>query len=127
MQSETFMTILIADDNPPIRRIIRSLVAQESDKIYECSDGVEALAAYVKYRPDWVLMDIEMRNMDGIKATQAIRAVNPQARIIVVTSYDDPALRAATEEAGAIAYVVKDDLSQLRAAINEGTNSLFFS
>ena len=121
------MTILIADDNPPVRRIIRSLVAQKSDAIYECADGVEALAAYVKYRPDWVLIDIEMPNMDGIAATQAIRAVNSQARIIVVTSYDDPALRAATEEAGAVAYVVKDDLSRLRAVITEGTNTLFFS
>ncbi len=127
MQSETFMTILIADDNPPVRRIIRSLVAREGVKIYECSDGVEAVAAYVEYFPDWVLMDIEMRNMDGIAATQAIRALNPQARIIVVTSYDDPELRAATEEAGAAAYVVKDDLSRLRAVINEGTNTLFFS
>lgn len=121
------MTILIADDKPPIRRIIRSLVARKSDEIYECADGAEALAAYVKYRPDWVLMDIEMRNMDGIAATLAIRAVNPQARIIIVTSYDDPALRAATEEAGAAAYVVKDDLSRLRAVISERSNALFVS
>ncbi len=111
------MNILIADDNPPVRRIIRSLVARKSDEIYECADGAEALAAYVKYRPDWVLMDIEMRNMDGITATQAIRAVNPQARIIVVTSYDDPALRTEAEEAGAVAYVVKDDLIRLRAVM----------
>lgn len=118
------MNILIAEDSFPVRRMIRSLVSKPSDRIYECADGAEALAIYIKHQPDWVLMDIKMPKMDGITATRAIHAVNPQAKIIVVTSYDDPGLRAEAEEAGAAAYVVKDDLSGLRAVINERTDAL---
>lgn len=118
MQPNTTMTILIAEDNLPVRRMIRSLVEKPCDDIYECADGVEALAIYIRHQPDWVLMDIKMPKMDGIAAARAIHAVNPQANIIVVTSYDDPGLRAEAEDAGAAEYVVKDDLSQLRSFIN---------
>lgn len=118
------MNILIAEDNLPVRRMIRSLVEKPGDKIYECADGVEAVAAYVKHQPDWILLDIEMPKMDGIAATRAIHDINPQAKIIVVTSYDDPGLRVAAAEAGAAAYVVKDDLSRLRVIISGQTDAL---
>ena len=113
------MTLLIAEDNTPVRRMIRRVVAQKNDQVYECADGAEAFAAYVRYKPDWVLMDIEMPVMDGIQATRKIIAADPQAKIIVVTTYDDPVLRTEAEEAGASAFVVKDDLSRICSIINE--------
>jgi len=113
------MNFLIAEDSTPMRRMLRSLVATSSDEVYECADGAEALAAYIKLQFDWVLMDIKMPKMDGIAATRAIHAVDPQAQIIVVTNYDDPQLRVEAEEAGAAAYILKDDLSRLRVVINK--------
>lgn len=113
------MNFLIAEDSVPVRKMIRRLVANTSDTVYECADGAEAFSVYLKHKFDWVLMDIQMPKMDGIAATRKIRAADPQAKIIVVTTYDDPVLRTEAEEAGASAFVVKDDLSRIRFVINE--------
>ncbi|HKV39506.1 MAG TPA: response regulator, partial [Blastocatellia bacterium] len=64
--------------------------------------------------PDWVLMDLEMKDMDGLVAASRIKNAAPKARIIIVTNYDDSRLRDAAREAGACAYVLKDDLVALR-------------
>ena len=93
--------------------MIGSLVASVADEIRECADGAEALALYTAERPDVVVMDIEMKTMDGITATQRIVAADPRARVIIVTDYDQPDLREAAEQAGARGYVVKDNLLEL--------------
>ncbi|MGH9838430.1 MAG: response regulator [Blastocatellia bacterium] len=80
----------------------------------ECSDGVQALDAYRQHHPDWVLMDIKMKEMDGLAATRQIKAAFPQARIVIVTGYDDARLREAARSAGACAYVHKENLLELR-------------
>src|ERR1044072_6938031 len=87
------MTVLIVEDNAKMRRMLKSLVADLASAVHECSDGAEALAAYAVHRPDWVLMDIAMKGLDGISATRAIKAAWPEARIIIVTSYDEAELR----------------------------------
>ena len=107
-------TILIVDDNDEIRRLIATLVSDLADTIVECSDGSEALAAYSKHLPEWVLMDIKMGNLDGIAATKKIKAKFADAKIMIVTDYDDANLREAALRAGAREYVVKEDLLALR-------------
>ncbi len=107
------MNVLIVEDNSAMRRLIKKIVSQVADEVYECGDGAEALAAYALHRPDYVLMDIEMSVMDGITATARIRAADPTAKIIIVTDYDQVELREAAQEAGACGYVVKDDLLEL--------------
>lgn len=113
------MNFLIADDSIPVRKMIRRLATKTGDTVYECADGIEAISVYLKQKVDWVLMDIEMPEMDGIQATRKICAADPLAKIIVVTTYDDPVLRTEAEEAGASAFIVKDDLSRIRSVINE--------
>ena len=112
------MNFLIADDSIPVRKMIRRVATNTGDTVYECADGAEACSAYLTHKFDWVLMDIKMPKMDGIAATRKIYAADPQAKIIVVTTYDDPGLRREAEEAGASAFVVKDDLSRIRFVIN---------
>jgi len=107
------MKLLIVEDNSGVRHLIRNLVGSVAQEIRECSDGAEALAAYAAGRPDLVLMDIEMKAMDGITATRHIKAADPSARVIIVTDYDQPDLRQAAHEAGACGYVVKDNLLDL--------------
>jgi len=75
------------------------------------------LALYRKHKPDWVLMDIRMGAMDGIAATREVTSAFPNARVIIVTNYNDSFLRAEAEEAGAVGYVLKDDLSALHSLI----------
>jgi CheY-like chemotaxis protein len=108
------VTLLIVDDNPQVRRFIRNLVEDLVEQYHECEDGAGALAAFARHRPDWVLMDLQMKEVDGLAATHQIKTGFPDARIIIVTDLDDPALRAAARRAGACAYVVKDNLLPLR-------------
>lgn len=108
------MNLLIVEDNREMRRLIKSLVEDLAEGICECSDGAQALDAFTAQRPDWVLMDIKMPEIDGLMATRQIKAVFPAARVIIVTEYDDAQLRAAARRAGACEYVVKEMLTDVR-------------
>ena len=108
------MKLLVVEDNPDMRRLISGMLTDLAEAIYECADGSEAVAAYAACLADWVLMDIKMKELDGIAATRRIRSRWPAAQIMMVTDYDDAALRQAAREAGASEYVVKDSLVEAR-------------
>ena len=107
------MKILIVDDNAPVRRLIASIVGPVAESIRECSSGGEALAAYRSMQPDIVLMDIQMKEMDGIETTRRICQVDPNAKIVILTDYDDTELRRAAAAAGTVHYALKDNLPDL--------------
>ena len=108
------MKILIVDDSSRMRRMIRSIVADLVTEVHECTDGSEASAAYKEQRPDWVLMDIKMNDVDGLTAARQIHTASPEAKIMIVTDYDGADLREAAQLAGACEYVVKEDLLEIR-------------
>jgi DNA-binding NarL/FixJ family response regulator len=112
------MTLLIVEDNPGMRRVIRSVVGDLAS-VFECSAGENALAAYRRHSPDWVLMDIKMGAMNGITATRSIKAAFPQARIVILTNYDDAELREAARRAGACGYVLKENLIEVRRILSQ--------
>lgn len=107
------MTVLMVDDSPAVRRLIRTVIATLGADVIECVNGVEAVAAYGARRADVVLMDLDMPELDGLAATRQIKAANPDAHIIVVTNHDDVDLRDAAERAGACGYVLKTNLLDL--------------
>jgi two-component system response regulator DegU len=107
------MKLLIVEDNASFRRLIKTIVAGVAAQIHECADGAGALEAYNTCRPDFVLVDIRMKLMDGITATRRIKAADPAARIIIVTDYDQADLREAARQAGACAFVAKENLLEL--------------
>jgi two-component system response regulator DegU len=107
------ISFLIVEDNENMRRMIRSLVSEFAGDVYECADGAAALPAYAAYRPDWVLMDLKMKDVDGIAATNQITTAFPDAKVIIVTDYDDDDLRGASRRAGAGWYVNKENLLNL--------------
>lgn len=111
------MNLLIVEDNDQMRRMIVKLVRGLAEQTYECSDGAEALSAYTLHRPDWVLMDVKMKEMDGISATRQIKASYPEANIVIVTDYDDADLREAARKAGACEYVTKENLLDVRRVL----------
>ena len=114
--------ILIAEDNPLMRKMIRSLVEDLASEIVECADGAAAVSLYEKHHPDWVLMDVSMRPVDGLVATRTIIAGFQSARIVIVTDYDDPETRRCAFEAGASDFVGKDYLLPLRSLIKHSSN-----
>lgn len=114
------MILLIVEDNEPMRRMIKSVVADLAAAIYECGDGGEALESYAAHHlsgADWVLMDVAMPGVDGITATRQLKAAFPEAQVCIVTNYDDAELRATAQQAGAAGYVLKDDLFAVRRII----------
>jgi DNA-binding NarL/FixJ family response regulator len=107
------MTVLIVDDNPSLRRLLRRAILGDASSIWECSDGADVENAYAEHKPDIVLMDVRMPGMDGLVATRALRCVDPQAKIVFVTDYDDDDIRSAANEAGASGYILKQNLTEL--------------
>jgi two-component system response regulator DegU len=112
------MKILVVDDNREMRQTIRSLLDEVND-IYECSDGSEVLSEYAKCLPDWVLMDIKMKRMNGIAATKELIAQYPDARVMMLTQYNDKELREAARLAGASDYVCKENLIEARRILSD--------
>jgi CheY-like chemotaxis protein len=118
------MKLLIVEDNPQMRQMIRAVVADLAEAVTECADGEEAVAAYAARqfsRDDRVLMDLQMPRVGGLEATRRIRATFPDAHIIIVTQYDDPHWRAAATQAGAVGYVLKENLLDLRRLLQRST------
>lgn len=113
------MTILIVEDSEPMRQLLKKLLGDMAETFIECEDGAQALEAFRQCQPDWVLMDIKLKAVDGLSATKQIKAAFPEARIIIVTSYDDKRLREAAKNAGACGYMNKENLIELRQTLKQ--------
>lgn len=107
------LKLLIAEDRAALRRMIRSIVADHANEIRECAVGEELPKVYIAWQPDFVVIDADMRTMDGIAATLWIKAMDPSAKVIIVSSYNSPELRESAQRAGASAFVLKDNLLEL--------------
>jgi len=102
--------VMIADDHPMMRDgIAATLRAQGGmDIVGLASNGAEAIAQFARHRPDVTLMDLQMPVKDGLEAIVAIRAMLPDARIIVLTTFSGDARVTAALKAGAAGYLLKD-------------------
>jgi len=115
--------VLVVEDHPVVRTGLEELLAG-TDDIEVCGaaeDGAEAIERAAELGPDVVLMDISMPVMDGIEATREITAADPEARIVILTSFSDQKGILEAIDAGAIGYLLKDAAPQelfegLRAA-----------
>jgi DNA-binding NarL/FixJ family response regulator len=112
MPTSVSIRVLCADDHRLMREGIARIVGVQPDMtvVAQASDGEQAVAQFLKYRPDVTLMDLEMPTMTGIQAIQAIRGHHADARIVVLTMYhgDEDIHRAIA--AGAMGYLLKDTL-----------------
>ncbi|MBI1765268.1 MAG: response regulator transcription factor [Acidobacteria bacterium] len=108
------MTLLIVEDNEAMRRLLRHLLQDLAEAIYECDNGAAASSAYARHQPDWVLMDLKLPGLDGLAATRQLTTQWPGTRVVIVTEFDEPQFRQRAQEAGAVAYVLKDELQALR-------------
>jgi CheY-like chemotaxis protein len=112
-KANAMTTLLIVDDNREMRQLMKSIVSKACDEIFECEDGDEVLEAFTVHQPDWVLMDVEMKRMDGLRATSVLMSSYPHANVIIVTKHEDIQTRLAAAEAGARFLVGKEDLLSL--------------
>ena len=104
--------ILSVDDHPVVRGGIATLIATQPDMtvVAEASNGREAIEQFRRHRPDIGLMDLQMPDLNGLDAIIAIRAEFPDARIIVLTTYDGDVQALRALQAGARGYLLKNAL-----------------
>lgn len=98
--------------------MMKSIYFPYFEEVIECSDGSEAVIAYSDFNPDWVVMDIKMKTMDGIEATKKIIASHPEARVIIVSQFNDTSTIDTAINAGAVEFVNKENLSRVIDVIN---------
>lgn len=104
------INILVADDHAVVRTGISAWIASEPDLILsgEAADGEEAVAKALELQPDVILMDLVMPKKDGIEAIKEIIQLNPDSRILVITSFSDKDKAIQAIKAGAMGFVMKD-------------------
>jgi DNA-binding NarL/FixJ family response regulator len=102
--------ILIADDHELVRDGFKRMLGYEQDLevVGEASNGREAVELCRGLRPDLVLMDVRMPQMDGLEATRTIKAQQPKVSVLIITTYDNPDYLLEAIKAGAAGYVLKD-------------------
>jgi len=122
--------VLVADDHPVVRHGLCTMLEIEDDIVIvgRAADGEEAVAQALDTRPDIILMDVQMPNVDGIEAMRRIRAHDPDARVIVLTTYRDEDYIFPSLRAGARGYLLKDasreDLAAAIRAVHRGESLL---
>jgi two-component system NarL family response regulator len=102
--------VLVVDDHSLLRTGVANIINQELDLevVAEAADGRGGVEAFRAQRPDVTLMDLRMPEMEGVEAVRRIREIDPQARVIVLTTYDADEDIARALQAGAKAYILKD-------------------
>jgi DNA-binding NarL/FixJ family response regulator len=117
--------ILVVDDHPILREGVALILEDRSDMVVvgEARDGVEAIVRFRELQPDITLMDLQMPGMSGLEAIKAIRAEHPDARIVVLTTYDGDVQAVRALKAGAMGYLLKSSLrTEMLDAIREVHN-----
>ena len=99
--------VLIVDDSHFMRNLLTQILEGEFDIVGEASNGAEAVKMYKEHEPDIVMMDVVMPKCNGIKATAAIKKLDPNARVIMCTSVGQREKMKLAVKAGADGYVTK--------------------
>lgn len=101
--------VLLVDDHAVLRAGVRRLLEDESDLevVGEAADGIEAVEAGARLRPDVAVVDLTLPRLDGVEATRRILQRSPDTRVLVLTMHDEPAFVERVIEAGASGYVLK--------------------
>lgn len=109
-RADDAISILIADDHEVVREgLVAMLNRQPGMKVVaQASNGAEAAALWLEHRPDIALVDLRMPELDGVGVITQVRAVNPRARVIILTTFDGDEDIYRGMRAGARAYLLKD-------------------
>jgi DNA-binding NarL/FixJ family response regulator len=116
-------SVLIADDHPILLEGVKTLVGREFRVVAAVGDGRQVVKEVARLRPDLVVIDISMPNLNGIEATRVLRRRFPGVKVVILTMHDDPVFAAEALEAGALGYVLKgsacnDLLQALHSALS---------
>lgn len=119
------MKLLLIDDDPIVTRGLKTILELNTDNevVALGKDGEDLLPLFEKHHPDVILMDIRMKNMDGIKAGKELLKIYGNAKIVYLSTFHDPIYLKDAQGMGAYGYILKQDfekLPKLLETINEG-------
>ena len=113
------MNIIIIDDDPLVVESLKTIInANDIDILAVGFNGLEAVKLYDKYRPDLMLMDIRMEEMNGIEATKEILKIDTNAKILLITTFQDDEYINAALSLGCKGYILKQNIKGIIPAIN---------
>ncbi|MGH3029929.1 MAG: response regulator [Gaiellaceae bacterium] len=115
--------VLLCDDCAPVRELVRLVLELEGIEVVgEAGDGGAAIEEAGRCQPDVVLLDLSMPAMDGLEALPEIRRVAPQAKVVVLSGFDNPVIVERALELGAVRYVEKGGRpEEIVAAVEEAS------
>ncbi|HVK16191.1 MAG TPA: response regulator [Fimbriiglobus sp.] len=99
--------LLVVDDSSLSRRISRRILEEAGHSVVDVADGLAALESYALDRPDLVLLDVTMAGMDGLEVLGQLRAMDPEARVVMVTADVQTSTRTLAGAGGAVGFVSK--------------------
>lgn len=105
---------MIVDDHAHTREMIRKFLDFPGITFCECASGDEAVSRAREFKPSWVTMDVHMPGLNGFQSTKALRIEHPGARVMIVTSDNQPHFRQLSREVGATGLLAKENLMALR-------------
>lgn len=118
------LKVLVVDDHAAFRASVRQMFEDDHTVVTEADSGEAALRCFATERPDWIVMDLRMPGMGGLKATEAIHQLDPQVRIVVMSQFNEPEYVEQARRMGAIEFINKEDMPRLRQMIQTGGESL---
>src|SRR4029079_10718844 len=112
MAESNAIRILGVDDHPVLRDGVAAILETQPDMVLvgEASDGADAIVRFRELKPDVTLMDLQMPGLGGVQAIRSIRAEFPNARIVVLTTYDGDVQAVRALKAGALGFLLKSSL-----------------
>jgi DNA-binding NarL/FixJ family response regulator len=118
VSGEGIIRVLVVDDQSVIRVGLRMMLDAEPDieVVDEARDGLEAVERAAQHRPDVVLMDVRMPNLDGVEATRRIVEAGTARAVVIITTFDDEEYLLESVRAGASGFLLKDAGADLLAA-----------
>ncbi len=118
-------SILYIEDDPNVRKQIREFLLRYCPRVYSCESSEEGLELYQQYKPDILLIDINLPNMNGIDFATEIRKDDEETRIIIYTAYTNPEFTIKAVELGLCRYLVKPVTNEeLLSAFEKALNQL---
>lgn len=103
----TSLKVLVVDDDPTIRDVLRVMLGFEGCQVVDAPDGESALVMFAAIRPDVVILDVTMPGMDGVEVCRQLKATSHPARVVMLTARDHPEDERRALDAGADAYLRK--------------------
>ncbi|MBR9976006.1 MAG: response regulator [Bacteroidetes bacterium] len=111
------MKAMVVEDNKDARVLLTEQLRALGVETVGCGDGREAVDRYPTEKPDIVIMDVAMPQMDGLEATAQLRRIDPDASIFVISAYSEDMIRRAALAAGADRFFLKEEMDRMLAQV----------